>query len=99
MRTSVRFRLRQKRTAMPGTEPVGLAYLERTRKRRCSDKTTCPPKHRARSHGFLVPRGLAACLMIRAKCSSRHAEAQRVRSDWRFRAAVIPRTVWPVWRR
>jgi hypothetical protein len=27
MHTSVRFRLRQKRTAMPGTEPVGLGVL------------------------------------------------------------------------
>ena len=28
--------------------------------------------------------------MIRATYSSRHAEPQRVRSDWRFRAAAIP---------
>ena len=40
-----------------------------------------------------------ACLMIRATCSSRQAEPRRVRSDWRFSAAAIPRNMCPLWRR
>jgi hypothetical protein len=35
--------------------------------------------------------------MIRATCSRRQAEPRRVRSDWRFKAAAIPRIVWPLW--
>jgi hypothetical protein len=52
-----------------------------------------------RHDGHRVHRVAAPCLMIRATCSSRQAEPRRVRSDWRFRAAAIPRNVWPLWRR
>ena len=49
---------------------------------RGTDKTALPT--------FLDQRGPVACLMIRATCSSRRAEPQRVCGDWRFKAAAIP---------
>jgi hypothetical protein len=98
MHTSVRSPFRQKRTAVPGRT----GWIWRTWNGR--ESSGAQTNHRSaqapgRSQRFQDQRGLIACLMIRATCSSRHAEPQRVRSDWRFTAAAIPRIVRPLWRR